>query len=75
MVFQMLPKQIRDKKQFAKTCARESRRILKRMDDYLESSSPKAIEIAEAFYRVLAYHITEGDLTPENVNLASLLRK
>ena len=71
----MLPKNIRDKKAFAKTCSRETKRILKRMDDYLSSSDAKAIEMAEAFYRVLAWHITEGDLQPDNVHLASLLRK
>lgn len=71
----MLPKEIRDKKAFAKTCARETKRIIKRMEDYLASSDHKAIEMAEAFYRVLSWHITSGDLTPENVHLAALLRK
>lgn len=71
----MLPKEIRDKKAFAKTCSRECKRIIKRMDAYLASSDSKAIEISEAFYRVLSYHITEGDLQPHNVHLASLLRK
>lgn len=45
------------------------------MDQYLASSDPKSIEIAEAFYRVMSHHIVEGDLTPGNVNLASLLRR
>lgn len=71
----MLPKEIRDKKAFAKVCSRETKRIVKRMDDYLNSSDHKSIEIAEAFYRVLAWHIDEGDLQPENVHLTSLLRK
>lgn len=71
----MLPKEIRDKKAFAKTCSRECKRIVKKMDDYLNSSDHKAIEIAEAFYRVLSWHISEGDLQPHNVHLASLLRK
>jgi hypothetical protein len=71
----MLPKEIRDKKAFAKVCSRETKRIVKRMDDYLNSSDHKSIEIAEAFYRVLAWHIAEGDLQPENVHLTSLLRK
>lgn len=71
----MLPKEIRDKKAFAKVCARETKRIVKRMDDYLNSSDHKSIEMAEAFYRVLAWHIAEGDLQPENVHLTSLLRR
>jgi len=71
----MLPKELRDKKAFAKICAREAKRIIKQMDAYLASENAKRIEVAEAFYRVMAYHITEGDLTPENVNLAALLRK
>lgn len=75
MALQMLPKEIRDKKAFAKTCSRETKRIIKKMDGYLASSDHKSIELADAFYRVLAYHITEGDLTAENVHLASLLRK
>lgn len=71
----MLPKQLRDKKAFAKTCSRECKRIIKKMDSYLASSDSKSIEMAEAFYRVLSYHITTGDLQPHNVHLASLLRK
>lgn len=71
----MLPKEIRDKKTFAKKCARETKRVLKGMDDYLNSSDYRAIEMAEAFYTILSWHITQGDLQPENVNLASLLRR
>lgn len=71
----MLPKEIREKRRFAKVCSREAKRVMKRMDRYLESNDCKAIELAEAFYRVFAYHITEGDLKPDNVNLVSLLRK
>lgn len=64
-----------DKKAFAKTCAREMKRIIKKMDGYIESSNPKSIEVAEAFYRVLSWHVVEGDLSAENAHLASLLRK
>lgn len=71
----MLPKEIRDKKVFAKKCAVSAKQIIKQMDAYLGCSNPKYIEVAEAFYRVLAYHIAEGDLHPSNVHLAALLRR
>lgn len=53
---------------------REARRILCKMEEYLNSKDPNAAEVADSFLRVLSYHLNEGDLVPENVLLAALVR-
>jgi hypothetical protein len=70
----MLPKNIRDLKQEAKKNCAAMKRVLKKMDEYLASSNPDAICVASAFFKALEYHIEHGDLSPENLTLATLLR-
>lgn len=70
----MLPKNIRELRQEAKKNCAGMKRVLKKMDDYLSSNNPDAICVAAAFFKALEYHIEEGDLSPENLTLATLLR-
>lgn len=70
----MLSKNIRDLRQEAKKNCAAMKRVLKKMDDYLASSNPDAICVASAFFKALEYHIEKGDLSPENLTLATLLR-
>ena len=67
-------KELRARRQEAKRNMVELKRIIKRMDGYLESSSATAVELASAFVQVCKFHIEEGDLNPHNVNLAALIR-
>ena len=70
----MLPKTIRDMRQEAKKNCAAMKRVLKKMDDYLASTNPDAICVASAFFKALEYHLEHGDLKPENLTLATLLR-
>lgn len=70
----MLPKNIRDLRQEAKKSCAAMKRVLKKMDDYLESSNPDAICVASAFFKALEYHMEEGDLKAENLTLYTMLR-
>lgn len=71
----MLPKAIRAMRADAKKSLAGMKRVMKRMDEYLSSSNPDAICVASAFFKALEYHIEHGDLKPENLTLATLLRK
>ncbi len=70
----MLPKNIRDMRQEAKNNSKSMKRVLKLMDGYLESNNPDSICVASAFFHILAHHMEHGDLKPNNVSLATLLR-
>lgn len=70
----MLPKHIRDLKQEAKKNCASMKRVLALMDKYLATSNPDSILVASAFFQILKYHIEEGDLKPENISLATMLR-
>lgn len=70
-----LPKEIRQKRQEAKKCLVESKRIIKTMESWLNSPNEHKIEMASSFFQIFKYHIEEGDLHPDNINLAALLRK
>ena len=70
----MLPKNIRDMRQEAKKSSKAMKRVLKQMDEYLESNSPNSICVASAFFQILKHHMEHGDLEPHNVSLATLLR-
>ena len=70
----MLPKRIRDMRKDAKKSCAGMRRILKLMDDSLASTDADKICVASAFFQILKHHIEDGDLTPENISLATLLR-
>jgi|FreactcultureFD7_1027221.scaffolds.fasta_scaffold130985_1 hypothetical protein len=58
----------------AKRALKNTRQILAHMEGYLDSGNPKSCELACAFLQVLGYHLEFGDLIPENVHLALLLR-
>ena len=69
------PKELRLKRQEAKKSAYEFKKILKRMDEFMNSSSEHYVEVASAFYQILYHHIEVGDLAAHNVNLAAYLRE
>ena len=71
----MLLKNLRQMKQEAKKTSAGMRRVIKMMDDSLNSSSEYQIQIAAAFFQILKYHIEEGDLEPKNIILTKLLRE
>lgn len=71
----MLSKELRDLKQEAKKSCIAMKRVLKRMDEYLSSNNQLSIQVASAFFQMLSYHMNEGDLKPENVSLATYLRR
>lgn len=70
----MLPKAIRDMKREAKKNMAAMKRVLKQMDDYLNSSNADSICVASAFFSILEHHMLDGDLKPENLSLATMLR-
>ena len=70
----MLPKPIRDMRQEAKKNLASMKRVLKQMETYLSSSNPDSICVASAFFSILEHHMLEGDLKPENLSLATMLR-
>lgn len=65
---------IKEKKKEAKQALKETKKILKRMEYYLECGQSQSIEMAWAFFRVFAYHAEHGDLRPEEINLIRLLK-
>ena len=70
----MLPKAIRDLRQEAKKSCAGMKRVLKLMDDSLASNDPDKICVASAFFQILKHHMEQGDLRPENISLATMLR-
>jgi hypothetical protein len=61
-------------RQEAKKSLAGFRRVIKLMDDSLSSNNPDHICVASAFFQIIKYHIEDGDLKPENLSLATLLR-
>jgi len=70
-----LPKDLRRKQQDAKKSLAGARRILDYMEKCLKSNGEAHIEVASAFFQAFKHHLEEGDLKPENLNLATLLRR
>ncbi len=68
------PKEVRLRRSEAKKTLKEVHRIIKKMEQYLDSSSAHAVEMGASFLHIMKYHIEEGDLMPDNINLAALLR-
>jgi len=68
-------KELRNKRQEAKKCLVQSKRILKSMETWLNSHDEHSIEMASAFFQIFKYHIEEGDLRPDEINLAAFIRK
>ena len=64
-----------DKSNFsAKRSLKDAKRIISQMEKWLKSDSKKAVKMAEAFFHIFEYHVEHGDLSPENIHLAQLLR-
>jgi hypothetical protein len=67
-------KEIREKRREAKKSLKGMRRVLDFLDKCLDSGNPHHIEVASAFFHMLKHHLEDGDLMPENIQLAALLR-
>lgn len=67
-------KELRAMRREAKKSLKGMKRVLDLMDAYLNSANPHSIKVASAFFTMLKYHMHDGDLVPENVQLAALLR-
>lgn len=61
-------------RQEAKKNLAAMKRVIKQMESYLSSSNPDSICVASAFFSILEHHMLEGDLKPENLSLATMLR-
>lgn len=70
----MLPKAIRDLKREAKKHSAGFKRVIKLLDDGMATDNPDKICVASAFYQILKHHMEEGDLQPDNISLATMLR-
>jgi hypothetical protein len=70
----MLPKRIRDMQQDANKSLQGMKRVLKLMQNSLTSNSADKICVASAFFQILKHHMENGDLRPENISLATMLR-
>ena len=54
---------------------KDARAIITNMEEYLNSGDDMAIQIADAFFYMFSHHLHEGDLRPNHVLMAALLRK
>lgn len=70
----MLPKTIRIMKADAKKSLNAMRRVLKLMENSIASGNADKICVASAFFQILKHHMENGDLRPDNIVLATMLR-
>lgn len=70
----MLPKTIRIMKKDAKESLNGARRVINLMQKYLLSENADKICVASAFFQILKHHMENGDLRPDNIVLATMLR-
>ena len=70
----MLPKAIRVMRADAKKSLAGMKRVLKLMEGSLSSENADKICVASAFFQILKHHMENGDLRPENISLATMLR-
>jgi len=70
----MLPKTIRAMRQDAKKSLAGMKRVLKLMENSLASENADKICVASAFFQILKHHMEDGDLKPENITLATMIR-
>lgn len=70
----MLPKTIRVLRQDANKSLAGMKRVLKLMENSLKSENADKICVASAFFQILKHHMEQGDLRPENISLATMLR-
>jgi len=50
------------------------KRVLKLMENSLKSENADKICVASAFFQILKHHMEDGDLRPENITLATMIR-
>ena len=65
----------KEKKRLAKKRLQDARSIIFCMENYLNDKEDLAFDIATAFFHILDYHFSHGDLRPHLIHLAALLRK
>ncbi len=70
----MLPKAIRTMRQEANKSLAGMKRVLKLMENSLKSENADKICVASAFFQILKHHMEDGDLRPENITLATMIR-
>lgn len=70
----MLSKNIRAMKQDANKSLAGMKRVMKLMQNSLKSENADKICVASAFFQILKHHMEDGDLRPENISLATMLR-
>lgn len=61
-----------DIKNLKRKCLRnmvEMRDVLRNMDNYIHSGNPTHLMMVSTFFDTLRHHLTDGDLTPENIDL------
>jgi hypothetical protein len=59
----------------AKRNLKEARNVINHIGICLDSKDPELVSIAEAFFYVFNYHLTESDLRPSHVHMVALLRR
>jgi hypothetical protein len=70
----MLPKAIRTMKQDAKKSLAGMKKVIKMLECNIASERADRICFASAFFQILHHHMEFGDLRPEQISLATLLR-
>lgn len=70
----MLPKAIRNMRQDANKSLAGMKRVLKLMENSLKTENADKICVASAFFQILKHHMEQGDLRPDNISLAVMLR-
>ncbi len=53
---------------------KEMRYILNSVEERARTNNPYQMALAATFFHILKYHIQEGDLTPESIDLALNLK-
>ena len=70
----MLPKNIRELRREAKQSLKGMKRVLDLMEKMLQSENADKVCVASAFFQILKHHMEDGDLSAENLSLATMLR-
>lgn len=53
---------------------RQMRDILNNMEGYVKAGDPKHMAMVATFFHVLRYHLKNGDLSPESIELTLNLK-
>lgn len=65
---------LKTKRRNARKQIKSAREIITKMEKYVFREDSYAVGLGCAFLQVLEYHLKDGDLRPDNVHLAYLLR-